>query len=98
MIIRTEGDEWKMAFRMRYELFETFIMLFGLNNAPESFQEFIHSTLRPFLDIFYRAFLDDILIYCDILKQHKKQGRAVMTALKKAGLYLKTEKCEFHKD
>src|ERR1700687_998181 len=44
------------------------------------------------------AFLDDILIYSDNLKEHKEHVRAVMTLLKQAGLYLKAEQCEFHKE
>jgi hypothetical protein len=42
------------------------------------------------------VFLDDILIYSDNLTEHKEHVRAVMTTLKKAGLYLKVEKCEFN--
>src|ERR1700688_1697943 len=73
-------------------------MPFGLTNAPASFQEFINDTLRPFLDTFCTAFLDDILIYSDNLKEHKEHVRAVITALKEAGLYLQAETCEFHKE
>jgi hypothetical protein len=73
-------------------------MHFGLINAPASFQEFINDTLRPFLDKFCTAFLDDILIYSDNLKEHMEHVTAVMTALKEAALYLKAEKCEFHKE
>src|ERR1700687_3897026 len=73
-------------------------MPFGLTNAPASFQEFINDTVRPFLDIFCTAFLNDILIYSDNLKEHKEHVRAVMTTLKEAGLYLIAEKCGFHKE
>jgi hypothetical protein len=98
MIRIAEGEEWKTAFRTRYGLFESLVMPFGLTNAPASFQEFINDTLRPFLDIFCLAFLDDILIYSDNLKEHREHVTAVMTSLKEAGLYLKTEQCEFHKE
>jgi hypothetical protein len=98
MIRIAEGKEWKTAFRTRYGLFESLVMPFGLTNAPASFQEFINDTLRPFLDILCTAFLEDILIYSDNLKEHKEHVTAVMTSLKEAGLYLKPEKCEFHKE
>lgn len=35
--IRKE-DEWKTAFRTRYGTFEYNVLLFGLTNAPETFQ------------------------------------------------------------
>jgi hypothetical protein len=65
MIRIAEGDQWKIAFRTYYGLFESLVKPFGLTNAPESFQEFINDTLRPFLDIFCTVFLNDILIYSD---------------------------------
>ena len=98
MIRIAEGDEWKTAFRTHYRLFESLVMPFRLTNAPASFQEFIKDTLRPFLDIFCTTFVDNILIYSNNLKEHKEHVRAVMTTLKEAGLYLKAEKCEFHKE
>jgi hypothetical protein len=96
MIRITEGKKWKTAFRTRYGLCESLVMPFGLTNTPELFQEFINDTLRPFRNIFCTAFLDHISIYSDNLMEHKEHVSAVMTTLKKAGLYLKAEKCEFH--
>ena len=72
-------------------------MPFGLTNAPATFQKFINDVLRPFLDLFCSAYLDDIIIYSKTLKEHKKHVRQVLTALSNAGLHLKPEKCEFHK-
>lgn len=92
-----EGDEWKTAFRTRYGLFESLVMPFGLTNAPADFQHFINDVLRPFLDTFCTAYLDDILIFSDTLEQHQKHVLQVLDALCKAGLALKPEKCEFHR-
>ena len=92
-----EGDEWKTAFRTRYGLFESLVMPFGLTNAPADFQHYINDVLRPFLDRFCTAYLDDILIFSNTLEEHKTHIRQVLTALSSAGLALKPEKCEFHK-
>jgi len=92
-----EGEEWKTAFRTRYGLFESLVMLFGLTNAPADFQWFINNILYPFLDNFCIAYLDDILIYLETLEEHKIHVKKVLEVLSKVGLHLKPEKCEFHK-
>ena len=92
-----KGDEWKTAFRTRYGLFESLVMPFGLTNAPADFQHFINDVLRPFLDRFCTAYLDDILIYSESLEEHQDHVRQILAALSTAGLALKPEKCEFHK-
>ena len=52
--------------------------------------------LREYLDIFCTAYIDDILIYSNSLKEHKDHVRKVLMALQKAGLQLDISKCEFH--
>jgi hypothetical protein len=96
LVRMAEGEEWKTAFRTWYGLFESLVMPFGLTNAPASFQHFINDVLRPYLDVFVTAYLDDILIYSDNLEEHRKHVLRVLEALSEAGLHLKPEKCEFH--
>jgi hypothetical protein len=91
-----EGEEWKIAFRTHYGLFESLVMPFGLTNAPADFQHFINDVLCPYLDVFITAYLDDILIYSDNLIDHRDHVHKVLEALSEAGLHLKPEKCEFH--
>jgi len=38
LIRMAEGEEWKTALRTRYGLFESLVMVFGLNNIPADFQ------------------------------------------------------------
>jgi hypothetical protein len=90
-----KGEEYLTAFRTRFGLFETLVMPFGLTGAPATFQRFINDTLRPYLDIFCTAYLDDILIYSHTRSEHEEHLRLVLTALREAGLYAKLEKCEF---
>jgi hypothetical protein len=92
-----KGDEWLTAFRTRYGLFEYLVMPFGLANAPATFQHYVNDTLRPFLDVFCTAYIDDLLIFSESLHEHRKHVRQVLQALKDAGLQLDVDKCEFHK-
>ena len=60
-----EDDEWKTAFRTRYGHLEYQVMLFGLFNAPASFQGYINKILAKYLDIFVILYLDNILVYTE---------------------------------
>lgn len=91
-----EGDEWKTAFRTRFGLFEWLVTPFGLCGAPATFQRYINSALRPFLDISCSAYLDDVLIYSDGTKEdHDNKVEQILSALSAAGLNLDISKCEF---
>ena len=72
-------------------------MPFGLANAPSLFQYFINNTLRPYLDVFCTAYIDDILIYSDNLAKYCKYIKLVLEALYKASLQLDVNKCKFYK-
>ena len=56
-------------------------MLFGLANAPATFQGHINAILRDYLDVFYIAYLDNILIYSEDLAQHMEYVRKVFKRL-----------------
>jgi Reverse transcriptase (RNA-dependent DNA polymerase) len=72
-------------------------MPFKLINAPATFQSLVNDTLKGYLNIFYVAYLDDILIYSENLEQHIKHVQKVLQALQSQHLLMKLEKCEFHK-
>ena len=89
-------EEWKTAFRTRYDLYEYFVMPFDLVNAPSSWQNFINDILHEGLDVFCTAYLDDILIYNDNQKDHDRHVEWVFTQLRKAGIQCDIEKSEFN--
>ena len=93
-----EGDEYKLAFRARYELYEPNVMQFGTTNAPADFQGYSNNAIREALDGFASAYLDDVLIYSDSEEEHVGHVKWIMQCLLEAGLYLKPEKCKFHKE
>ncbi|KAH0613238.1 uncharacterized protein H6S33_009618 [Morchella sextelata] len=70
-------------------------MPFGLANAPATFQHWINDILRPYLDQFVTAYLDDILIYSETLSEHKEHIQKVLKVLDENHVHLKPEKCEF---
>jgi hypothetical protein len=72
-------------------------MPFGLANALSTFQHYVNDTLRPYLDLFCTAYIDDILVYSDTLAEHKRHVRLVLKAMEEAGLQLNVDKSEFHK-
>jgi len=47
-------------------------MSFGLTNAPALFQRWMNEILSEYLDIFCVAYLDDILIFSQNLKDHRR--------------------------
>jgi hypothetical protein len=90
------GEEWKVAFRTRYGLFEWLVLPFGLANGPSAFQKFINQVLQDFLDDFVTAYVDDILVYTNgSLAQHQAHVRKVLQRLEAAGLQLDISKCRF---
>jgi len=58
----------------------------------------MNDVFSDLLDVCIVVYLDDILIYSDNITQHRKHVKEVLKRLRKAGLYAKAEKCEFHSD
>jgi len=73
-------------------------MQFGTTNAPADFQRYINNAISEALDDVTSAYLDDVLIYSDSKEEHVGHVKWIMQLLLQAGLYLKPEKCEFHKE
>ena len=72
-------------------------MLFGLTNAPASFQGYINKILVEKPDIFIIVYLDDILIYTDDNRDsHIAAVRWVLVQLRKFSMFTNLKKCQFH--
>jgi hypothetical protein len=94
MKIRPE-DVAKTAFVTRYGQYEFMVVSFRLTNAPAYFMNKMNKVFMDELDKFVVIFIDDILIYSKIAKEHEKHLRVVLEKLRQNQLYAKFEKCEF---
>ena len=81
-----EGDEELTAFRTRFGLFKYLVIPFRLYNGPASFQHYINNTLREYLDDTCTAYLDNILIYSNLMEEHEIHVKRILRKLREAGL------------
>jgi len=88
-----EGDEWKMAFRTRYRLYEFQVMPFGLTNAPSTFQDMMNHVFSDMLDTGLLAYMDDILVYAKTQEEYDEKVKEVLTRLTENRLAVSPDKC-----
>ena len=93
-----DSDEWKTTFRTCYGLFKWYVISFSLTNTSPAFQQFMNDLFSNLLDVCVMIYLDDILIYSNNMSEHHWHVKEVLKRLRKAGLYAKAEKCEFHSE
>jgi len=67
-----------MVFNIRYGLFESIVMPFRLLNTLATFQARINEVLRLFLNRYYIAYIDDILIYLNDLVSYRLYVKLVL--------------------
>jgi len=81
LIRMREGDEWKTVFQICYGLYEFQLMLFGLTNAPSTFQDMMNHMFSDMLDLEVLVYMDDILIYTQNKSEHDRIVRKVLECL-----------------
>ncbi len=90
------GSEDLTTFITSFDSYKYHVMLFGLINEPTFYQHYMNDVLFEYLHQFCQAYLDDIIIYSKILKEHKRHVRLILNRLREAGLQMNINKCEFH--
>jgi hypothetical protein len=88
-------DVPKIAFSMRYGLYEYLVMSFGLTNAHAHFMYLMNSVFMPELEKVVMVFLDDILLYSKNEEEHEQHLRIILQRLHDHQLYAKFIKCAF---
>lgn len=87
------NDISKTAIITPFGLFEFPRMTFGLCNAAQTFQRFMHNVFRG-LDFVY-PYIDDLLIASKNVEEHLKHMRIVFDRLREYGLVINVVKCQF---
>jgi hypothetical protein len=71
----------KIAFMMRYGLYEYLVMSFGLTNVRTYFMYLMNLVFMPELDQFVVVFINDILVYSKSIEEHDEHLRIVLQRL-----------------
>lgn len=85
----------KTAFNTPYGHYEFLRMPFGLKNAPATFQRAMDSVLQGLQGERCFVYLDDIVIFASSLQEHEQKLTEVFNRLRKNGLKVQPDKCEF---
>ena len=71
-------------------------MPMGLTNAPATFQHFMNDIFQDMSDIFVIVYLDDILVYSELVEEHRDHVQQVLNHLRENNLHVKPKKSLFH--
>ncbi|CAM4698892.1 unnamed protein product [Lepidochelys kempii] len=93
-----ESAKEKLALIIHVGLYEFNVLLFGLRNAPSTFQKLVDGLLVG-LGEYAVAYLDSVVIFSDSWAEHlehlkKKKKKKVLELIREAGLTVKAKKCQ----
>jgi len=92
--VRVE-DRPKTAFSTNCGHFEYKSMPFGPKGAPATFQRLMSTVLSGMQGLKCLVYLDDIIVFGEILQVHNDKLRDVFARLRMHNLKLQPDKCEF---
>ena len=78
--------------------FECNCMLFGLCNAPATFQRLMQNCLRELNLTYCLIYLDDIIIFLQMAEEHLHHLHIVFDQFREHNLKLKPSKCDFFRN
>ncbi|GBG69699.1 hypothetical protein CBR_g4531 [Chara braunii] len=90
-----DEDVYKTASKTRYSTYEFLVIPFGLYNVPGTFHTEMHRIFRPSLDKFMVVYLDDILVFSRIAKEHEEHLTLVLQSLHDSQYKINREKSSF---
>lgn len=70
-------------------------MLFGLKNAPATFQRMMDTALRGLIGNNCFVYLDDIIIFGSTIQEHNRNLAIILDRLQNLRLKIQPDKCEF---
>jgi len=85
-------DIHKTAVSTPRGLFEWTVMPMGFRNSPAIQQRRLENALRQYLGKICHVYLDDIIIWSNNLAEHIKNVNLILSALRKAGVYINPKK------
>jgi hypothetical protein len=83
----------KTTFHGNNKLWEWFVMLFGLKNAPIFFQRVMDQVLKG--SNFLKCYINDVLVHSKGLMQHLAHLEELFKRLHKVDMKIHPKKCEF---
>ena len=94
LCMSTESENL-ITFVTFFDVYKYRVMLFKLINESAFFQHYINNVLFDCLHKFCQTYLNDILIYSKILKEHRTHVKEVLNKLHEVDLQINIDKCEF---
>jgi hypothetical protein len=83
------------TFGCEFGFFQYQVMPMRLTNAPATFQRLMDKILKEYIDDNTTlAYMDDIIVYSNTIKEHRVHVIKVIEKLKEYGLKIKAKKCK----